>query len=452
MFIDFINKPKNYNFTFKDIDKDKLARIVFTKITSIPFIWIVVFSISSLLTQENMCNFITIVYITQIPVSYINNFSYQLFFKFLNANMFDLKIIKNKLYIIKYKYTIDFSLYNNNVAYKVNVYSLLSRLIMIYMWNLNPILFIITILFVGLIISCYRYYPIKFISSPIPIPGGKPLEASITKSTGITLGLGTLVWSSIENCDSDSIDPVNNLAILKHSNIGKQTLFEIKSGNNTKINSEDINLIEKSKILNLLRKVNIEKEDFFDETVEEESISTNVNDGTVLAYKKFNKQTSCAVVYRSDIQSSSYYPTYYTNKGAVSNLHQFLHSKLLINPDKTNNVIVFTQKINIGDSMYKVWRVSPEYDSFLFKFDKHIPKPAYFILPREGTSKINEHNTHFDSLEVVNGLNHCLEENNKHLFSLESQYSGVFTEYLYYAKLPTQILAQRRGWALYYGN
>lgn len=237
-------------------------------------------------------------------------------------------------------------------------------------------------------------------------------------STATTLGIGTCIWSSINNCDSESIDPVHHLAIVKHDNIENQTLFKLKSGNNTNISPENINLIKKSNILSLLQKVNIEKGEFFDEKLEEDSISTNVNDGTALAYKKFNKQTSCAVIYRSDIQSNDYYPSYYTNKGAVSNLSQFFHSKFLIKSDVTNNIIVFTQKVNIGDSMYKVWRLSPEYDSFLFKLDKNIPKSTFFTTPIEGTYKINEHNTHFDSLEVVNALNSCLEEKNQHFFTL----------------------------------
>lgn len=392
-----------------------------------------------------MSNFITIVYITQVPLCYINNISFQLFFKFLNLNTLSYKIINNKLYITKSGYTIDFSLYNSNVIYKVNIYSLLSRLIIIYIWNVNDMLFIFTFAFIVLLISCYRYNLIKFTPCPTPLPSAKPLEASISMSTATTLGLGTLIWSSINNSDTESIDPANNLSIVRDSNIENQTLFEVKCGNNANISNENINLIKNSKILSLLQKVNIEKEEFFfyffDESIEEESISTNLNDGTVLAYKKFNKQTSCAVIYRSDMDSNDYYPSYYTNKKAVSTLHQLLHSKFLINSDETNNIIMFTQKVNIGDSMYKVWRISPEYDSFIFKFNKNMPEPASFTLPIQGTYKINNNNTHFDSLEVVNALNHCLGVKNKHFFNLEPHYSGVFTEFLHYSKLATQVLS-----------
>lgn len=89
--------------------------------------------------------------------------------------MLTYKIINNKLYITKSTYTIDFTLYNNNVAYKVNIYSLLSRLIIIFIWSVTPILFIIPFVFIVLLISCYRYNLIKFSPSPPPIPGGKVL-------------------------------------------------------------------------------------------------------------------------------------------------------------------------------------------------------------------------------------------------------------------------------------
>lgn len=244
-------------------------------------------------------------------------------------------------------------------------------------------------------------------------------------STATTLGLGTLIWSPINNFDADNIDRTDNISNINHSNIENRTLFEVKYSKNTNISTENINLIRNSRILSTLQKLNIDKEEFFDEGSEQDFISTNINNRTVMAYKKFNQQTSCAVIYRSYINSFDYYPSYYTNKQAVSNLNQFLHNKFLINCKTTNDIIIFTQKIHIGNSLHKVWRISPEYDSFLFKFEKNMPKPTSFDTPLEGTYKINPHNIHFYSLDVVNALNDCLHEKNKDFFTLEPHYAGV---------------------------
>ena len=92
-------------------------------------------------------------------------------------------------------------------------------------------------------------------------------------------------------------------------------------------------------------------------------------------------------------------------------MYKHLNSKFLINSHfrkKVKQTILFYLLRRLSDSMYKVLRLSPEYDSFIFKFEKNTPKPAYFTPPIEGTYKINRHNTHFDSLEVVNALNECL--------------------------------------------
>lgn len=127
-------------------------------------------------------------------------------------------------------------------------------------------------------------------------------------STATTLGIGTLLWSSINNNDNLDIgvDPTKNLTIVDYSNINKQTLFKEGYSNTSNISAENIDLIQKCKIISLLRKVNNLEPKFFDETLETQSISTNLNDGT--AFKKFNDQTSCAVIYRSDIDSNDYYP------------------------------------------------------------------------------------------------------------------------------------------------
>lgn len=70
--------------------------------------------------------------------------------------------------------------------------------------------------------------------------------------------------------------------------------------------------------------------------------------------------------------------------------------------------------------------------------------PHSFNLPLEGIYKINDNNTHFDFLEVVNALNHCLQQASKDLFVLEPHYAGVLTEYLHYAKRSTDVLLNER--------
>lgn len=153
-----------------------------------------------------------------------------------------------------------------------------------------------------------------------------------------------------------------------------------------------------------------------------------------MAYKKSNDRTTCVLIYRPDINSKDYYPSYYTNKKAANRLHEFLVSKYLVDHDnKVTNLIVFTQSQPLVDYLHKVWRVSCNYDSLLFKLGKHMPKVISFPEPEEGVSKINTNNNHFQWLEVVNGLNGCLEVEDQVLFQLESDYSGVFTKYMHYA-------------------
>lgn len=118
--------------------------------------------------------------------------------------------------------------------------------------------------------------------------------------------------------------------------------------------------------------------------------------------------------------------------------------KILVNTVKSKDIIVLTQKVNLGNYLYKVWRLSPEYDSFLYKLEKNLPSPHSFNLPIEGIYKINDNNTQFDSLEVVNSLNHYLQQESKDIFGLEPHYADVFTEYLHYAKRSTDVLLNER--------
>lgn len=67
-----------------------------------------------------------------------------------------------------------------------------------------------------------------------------------------------------------------------------------------------------------------------------------------------------------------------------------------------------------------------------------MPIQKMFRDPVEDVLKLNENNNLFQSYEIVGALNACLYDNN--LFSLESHYSGVYNEYLNYAKLRTHTL------------
>lgn len=64
-----------------------------------------------------------------------------------------------------------------------------------------------------------------------------------------------------------------------------------------------------------------------------------------------------------------------------------------------------------------------------------------YLEPQQGITKISPYNDHFQSFEVVNALNDCLNVEDKGLLNIESHYVGVFTEYLHYAKLPQDILS-----------
>ena len=74
----------------------------------------------------------------------------------------------------------------------------------------------------------------------------------------------------------------------------------------------------------------------------------------------------------------------------------------------------------------------------LYKSKTHLPILKTFKEPTVNIHSIDDNHTHLQCKGIIGALNACLDNNN--LLQLEAHYSGVFTEYLHYAKSPTQTL------------
>lgn len=347
---DFKNKHKNYSFIhrFKSI-KNNIINVIFTRLIAAPFVLTFMFLISSL-PEVSTFDIVTVAYITQLPLCYINHISRQLYIKFITMNSFNVATSKNRIKIIYHRFSLDITLSSNSVIEKVNLYNLVLRIAILCITGLVPIIYIIFVISVVFIIYLSSYN----LKKPCVKSGFTPLHSVIPMTTSSTLGLGTAILFSINNCEQVNVNPEKVLSIVDHNPYSQQTLFRNEVGANTNISPQDKNLIEKSSILKLLQAINVDKTHFYDEALEKQFISTNRKDETVVAYKKFNSQTTSVLIHRLDIESTSYYPTYYTNEESVLKLHKFLEHKYLIPQDKVKNLVVFTQKQFLGDSLYSV--------------------------------------------------------------------------------------------------
>ena len=83
-------------------------------------------------------------------------------------------------------------------------------------------------------------------------------------------------------------------------------------------------------------------------------IGVNIKNETVRGYKKFHEETACVISHKYDINSSTYYPSYYTSKHSVKNFSEFLSNKYSLVPPITNNIIVFTKIVPLSHHLHKV--------------------------------------------------------------------------------------------------
>lgn len=183
LLINFRTKHINIFTQFKSIKVYDLKSILFTRLIALPFVLVLMYLGDLLIFDVTMLNLLTIVYITQVPLSYINSLSFELY-KYISIVILNSISSKDKTNLIKFITILDFSICN--IAYKVNGYNLFIRIIMIYLCSIIPNLYITTIAFILLFVYITIYY-----TSPPPVKGGIPLQCSISKGTATTLGLGT---------------------------------------------------------------------------------------------------------------------------------------------------------------------------------------------------------------------------------------------------------------------
>ena len=186
-------------------------------------------------------------------------------------------MIENNLYIINTSVNINSCMYDITVITGVNLYSLLIRIIISYICNKAPIIFLFVI-FAVLLYLFFKYSgPNRYIQGHTALQSSPPLQPSAA------FILGTAIWSSVDNCPSKDINPNTNLSIVQYNVATGQALYRDPLVYNSTISNKYTQLRSRSNILKLLERINIPNNVFYKEYSESEYIGIDTTDSTVIA-------------------------------------------------------------------------------------------------------------------------------------------------------------------------
>jgi len=135
LFSEFNKKHLNFNpiYAFKNFNLPKLLII---KIISFPFILAFIVPFSYMYGISSVENIPVFACLTHLPLAYISNIINQLIVKIKSESLFIFKY-KNRNRVFYRQYiSINYNIYNYNLIYSINLYTLFIRMIFLFIWHI----------------------------------------------------------------------------------------------------------------------------------------------------------------------------------------------------------------------------------------------------------------------------------------------------------------------------